>query len=384
MRTRIRKPTRSGWGLLAVLTLAAGLVGCAGANEGGVVSDNRPVFFPPSPEMSRVQFLCHLSGTAGKARPRNTLLDFVAGPEEDDGSTRLGKPYGIVASNGHLYVADAQIKGVAAMDMLSRELTVFGQEGPGKLEVPINVRRSPSGHFFVTDSQRAQIVVFDSDGHYVTEYGEKGDFRPADVLVADGELYVLDLASHSIKVYDIQTHKLKRSLGGKGKAPGQFHNPTNMVMDGDGNLYVSDMLNFRIQKLDRNGKVLLQFGQAGDTPGRFSRPKGIAVGPDGIIYVVDSMFGVVQMFDRKGLPLMHFGERGTESGQMLLPTQITLDFDHVEVFRKYISPDFDAEYLIFVTNQYGANKISVFAFGQGKPPARPEVHTAVTFDTPSK
>jgi len=70
------------------------------------------------------------------------------------------------------------------------------------------------------------------------------------------------------------------------------------------------------------------------------------------------------MFNSEGQPLMHFGRTGTGDGDLYLPAQVMVDYDSIELFRKYIAPNFRVEYLVFVTNQLGDNKVSVFAFGQ--------------------
>ena len=141
-----------------------------------------------------------------------------------------------------------------------------------------------------------------------------------------------------------------------------------MVMDHQGYIHVSDSLNYRVQKIDRNGKPLSQFGRAGRAPGHFSRPKGIAVDREGIVYVADAMMGIVQLFDPEGRPLMYFGGTGVGDGRLYLPAQVTIDYDSLEFFRAYVAPDFKVKYLILVTNQLPPNKISVFAFGLGKAP----------------
>ena len=63
----------------------------------------------------------------------------------------------------------------------------------------------------------------------------------------------------------------------------------------------------------------------GDAPGTFSRPKGVASDSDGNIYVVDALFDNIQMFDKEGHLLMAFGNHGKEYGEFWLPTGIYID-----------------------------------------------------------
>ena len=48
-------------------------------------------------------------------------------------------------------------------------------------------------------------------------------------------------------------------FGGYGKLKGQFSWPTALTLDKDGNVYVGDSGNYRIQKFDKNGLALDEF-----------------------------------------------------------------------------------------------------------------------------
>ena len=313
-----------------------------------------------------MQFLRHLRGSSDfETESGGGLARFIVG-QEDESRDIIIRPYGIAIANGKIFVCDSKGLSVGVMDMVGQQFKRFGTKGRGQLRKPINIRLDGAGNLYVTDSVRRQIVVYDQDGKYLREYGTEGQFKPADVIVTADELYVLDIAAHDIKVYDLATGKLSRTLCKRGPNPGEFNFPTNMVMDGQGNILVCDSVNIRVQKLNAQGEPMMVFGQSGRTPGYFSRPKGIAVDRGGIIYVVDAMLAVVQLFDQRGRPLMFLGGSGTGPGKLYLPTQVVIDYDNIEVFREYISEDFEAEYLILVTNQLGDNKISVFAFGRDR------------------
>ena len=82
--------------------------------------------------------------------------------------------------------------------------------------------------------------------------------------------------------------------------PGDFSHPTNVAVDGDGNLYVSDTFNNRVEIFDADGKFIRAFGKAGDGPGYFARPKGIAIDSDGHVWVADAVQDRVQVFTPEG------------------------------------------------------------------------------------
>lgn len=76
--------------------------------------------------------------------------------------------------------------------------------------------------------------------------------------------------------------------------------PGGLTLDNQGNIYVSDTFNARIQKFNPEGQYLLQFGSLGEGDGQFQTPGGIVVDSKGNIYVVDLTRRNVQKFDATG------------------------------------------------------------------------------------
>jgi hypothetical protein len=90
------------------------------------------------------------------------------------------------------------------------------------------------------------------------------------------------------------------TYGSEGSGPQQFREPRAMAFDAQGNLYVVDKGNNRIQKLDANGNFVANWGGEGSEEGKFKDPHGIAVGPDGAVYVADTWNHRIQKFDANG------------------------------------------------------------------------------------
>lgn len=67
-----------------------------------------------------------------------------------------------------------------------------------------------------------------------------------------------------------------------------FYMPSDIAVDEDGNVYVLDSGNHRIQKFDREGNFLASLGRHGQGPGEFQYPQSIDIGAGGNIYVADS------------------------------------------------------------------------------------------------
>jgi DNA-binding beta-propeller fold protein YncE len=105
--------------------------------------------------------------------------------------------------------------------------------------------------------------------------------------------------------------------GQPGAGYGQFNYPRGIAVDGDGNIYVADSRNHRIQKISgTDGKFLNQFGGLFDAtklangdpkklitqgPGKLNEPNGVSFGgPDGLIYIVDTWNNRIQEFTTGG------------------------------------------------------------------------------------
>ena len=85
-------------------------------------------------------------------------------------------------------------------------------------------------------------------------------------------LYVSDIKQDQILVYDADSFKLMRKIGTGGKdhtltTPGDFAKPSGVAVDKEGNLYVADTLNDRIEEFDADGQFIRSWGKNGDGPG---------------------------------------------------------------------------------------------------------------------
>ncbi|MEN6641406.1 MAG: NHL repeat-containing protein [Armatimonadia bacterium] len=81
-----------------------------------------------------------------------------------------------------------------------------------------------------------------------------------------------------------------------GTEEGAFRGPRGLAVDAEGNLFVADTRNSRIQKFDRNGQFVTAWGERGAGDGEFVAPVDIAVDAAGSVYVVDAERACVQVF----------------------------------------------------------------------------------------
>jgi len=121
--------------------------------------------------------------------------------------------------------------------------------------------------------------------------------------------------------------RVRTVIGSAGAAVGQFNTPGGLCADAQGNLYVADSYNHRIQKIDPDGGVYA-LGRRGDRPGQFLNPQGVAVDSAGAIYVVEQGNHRVQRFQADGTLLKCFGLCGESAGQFRFPSGIAVDSFH--------------------------------------------------------
>lgn len=332
-------------------------------------------FFPPPPNPPKIQFLKRVSSSKDVEKD-SKFEAFVVGGNK---AKRFGKPYGVAVHDGVIYICDAQLSTVIVIDLINKKFDWLHDSGRGKLSRPINIAIDQNGTKFVADYDRQQVLVYDASNEFVRAFGNKEEFKPTDVAVYGGKLYVVDTQDHEVEVLDKETGEVLSTIGEPGLEEGQFYHPTNISVDQKGNLYVTDTINFRIQKFDPDGNFLLSFGEAGDVAGNFSRPKGNAVDRNDFIYVVDSGFENVQIFTPEGEIALFFGGWGDAlvPGALWLPAGICIAYDEklLSYFDKIRHKDFNVEYLILVTSQYGPPYVNIYAFGtamEGSPLAKGE------------
>jgi uncharacterized protein (TIGR03663 family) len=153
---------------------------------------------------------------------------------------------------------------------------------------------------------------------------------------AQGNVYVVDSDNSRIQKFDA-SGKFLLAWGNKSpeNAPapqGTFNQPWGIAVDKAGNVYVADTWNHRIQKFDANGKFLTMWGTNGDTRGiaqgnplQFYGPRAIAIDAQGNLHVTDTGNKRVTKFTANGEPLAQYGGVGTESGEFQEPVGIGID-----------------------------------------------------------
>ncbi len=324
-----------------------------------LVSKKNLVIFPAPPDTTRIQYLTSFSNSLDITGKRTALQKTVIG---EDLGMPIGKPYGIASSPGKIYICDATIRGLEIIEPAKKKFTQFIPTGKGQLKLPINCFADTDGKIYVTDGDRKEVVIFDAKLNFVAAIGKTDtadNFRPLDICVSDKKIWVTNPKANKVFVYEKDGYKLIKSFPDEKSEEVKLFNPINICYS-NGKVYVTDFGDFKIKIFSENGNYLGSIGQYGKSIGQFVRPKGIAVDRENNLYVVDAGFENVQIFNNTGQLLMFFGGPYKGPGDMWLPAKVHIDYDNMNYYKKWVFPEYELRYLIFVTNQYGPDKISVY------------------------
>jgi sugar lactone lactonase YvrE len=358
-----------GLAFLGVIWTMCLFTGCRSVEVERPVSE--PAFFPPPPEVPRLQFLTSFSGPEDLGAPATGGFErFVLG--EQEAIEDIAAPYGTAIFEGKLYVCDVGRKTVAVFDLQNRTFSYLTEDR--RLMIPVNIFIDDNGWKYVADSTAGLVFVFDYDDNLINMLGQQLKIRPVDVVVRGELCYVTDCVSNQVVVLNKVTGEEIMRVGLKRQArvrvqpeaelpPGEFSLISDLALDQQGNIYVTDKAGARITQFDPSGIFTRTIGRLGDNIDEFVRPKGIAIDKENRIWVVDAATEVAKIYNEQGQLLLFFGLRGNKPGMMNLPATIVVDYDNVEFFQKYAVQGARIEFLVLVSNQYGPNKVSVYGFG---------------------
>jgi DNA-binding beta-propeller fold protein YncE len=322
---------RTGRRILGVVSagLVIALAGCATAPK---VEPFRPVW-PAPPLPARIEFIRSLTSDEDMRKDTtfsDKLEEMIGGKKP--AANHIAEPMGIAVSDDgqRVYISDYGQLAVFIFDFGKNVVTKIGADTP--LAQPVGIALDGAENLYVVEQEKKGITVFGRDGKPLRFFTDPSLERPEGIAIdrPRGKIYVADTAHtkstiHNVKIFDMEG-KLIGTLGtSKGSKPGEFLFPTYVTLDPQGNVYVTDTLNSRVQEFDTDGKYVKSFGQRGNGWGMFDKPKGAALDSFGNVYVVDSGWSNVQIFNQKGEILLFFGGNGRNPGLLWAPTAIAID-----------------------------------------------------------
>jgi sugar lactone lactonase YvrE len=327
--------------------------------------------WPNPPAITRIRYTGFWSGeklAEKKQQKKSSWMDRLSGIAT--GSTlsdfkprwQLVTPNGIaVDSHNLVYIADSKVRAIFIVNVETGEYSMIKNGSGAKFEWLIGLAIDDSDRLFAADSGKRHVLVFDKD-HNVEAAISEGLSAPGGLAIDNDKrfLYVTDAEQDLVLVYDADPpYTLIRKLGKPGTEhtstePAEFAKPSGVAVDKDGNVYVSDTWNNRIQEFDADGRFIRAFGEAGDGPGYFARPKGISIDGDGHIWIADALQDRVQVFTPEGRLLIYLGESGLLPGQFQSLANVMVDKNNrvlttelypgrLQVFRYYTDSEAKAE-----------------------------------------
>jgi DNA-binding beta-propeller fold protein YncE len=328
--------------------------------------DPTKLVWPSPPNIARVRWLDYFAGAKidytppADTKPKATWMDRLAGgqtqQEKFNPKTfpfQLIGPFGIaIDSKGLVYVADQKVGAVFIFNTETRDTQLIRNGYEAHFGWINGLAIDDDDRLFVSDGKMHRVLIFNTK-HEVESQISEGLVDPVGIAI-DTEnrfLYVVDTQQDQVIVYDADTLKLLRRIGTGGKnhfltTPGDFGAPQGVAVDQDGNIYVTDTLNNRVEIFDADGNFISLFGKNGDGPGTFARPKGIALDTDGHIWVADEVQDRLQVFNKEGQLLTYVG-----LGHGDLPGQ----------FKALVGVAIDKKNRVFTTEQY-PGRLQVFRY----------------------
>lgn len=199
----------------------------------------------------------------------------------------LGEVSGVaVNSKGHVFVFSRGSTAGPAYGAAAAQLLEFDSHGDYLREIGHNlyawsfahtVKIDPQDNIWVTDKGSDMVVKFDPQGRVVMVFGRKQEAS------------------------DEHTGPLAHRKPPLPPVDGMFRQVTDVAWDGEENAYISDgYINSRVAKVDKSGDWLMSWGEPGTGPGQFNTPHSIAVDAQGNVYVADRGNRRIQVFDGSG------------------------------------------------------------------------------------
>lgn len=215
--------------------------------------------------------------------PYRSVPDFLKLPPD----LYLGEVAGVaVNSKGHVFVFSRGNTTGPAYGAAAAQLLEFAPDGKFLREIGHNlyawsfahsVKVDAQDNIWVTDKGSDMVIKFNPAGRVVMVFGRKQEAS------------------------DEGSGPLKHPRPPLPPVDGLFRQVTDVAWDAAGNTYISDgYINSRVAKVDKDGNWLKSWGEPGDGPGQFNVPHSIAVDHDGNVYVADRGNRRIQVFDGEG------------------------------------------------------------------------------------
>tara|TARA_R110001592_G_scaffold224576_2_gene480254 strand:- start:63 stop:1025 length:963 start_codon:yes stop_codon:yes gene_type:complete len=174
------------------------------------------------------------------------------------------------------------------------------------------VAMSPQGNLIILSRSAPPFLEFAPDGRFVRGFGADDLLRRAHGMSIDasGNMWVTDVADHLVMKLDRDANVLL-TIGTKGEA-GEWseatdmhllNEPNDVALDSLGNIYVAQGHGGdtpRVMKFSPSGAYIAQWGSRGYGPGEFVAAHAIEIDANDVLHVADRENMRIQRFDTSG------------------------------------------------------------------------------------
>ena len=303
-----------------------------------LVNASRPPKARPSTSYHRrlaCSLLVALASVAIVSFPRAVDAGFVGRPAGDfgpgDPSPLVMPTAAAVDGEGNVFVADGVNDRVVQFDANGQRVTEIRSIGEEKLARPVGVKVDAAGRLWIVDTGHGRVLVRKPDGTLEHIFGPKPApgvqlLDVTDVMpVGDGSAcWLVDNDGHRL-ARSVGQESEPLTIGGRGEGLGRFQYPFAIAQGINGDLFVTDVINGRVQALNKSGQPLFAVASYGVGIGQVYRPKGVACDAKGNVWVSDGTLGVVQTFSAAGKVIDVLRDEKGEPFRFDVPMGLTFD-----------------------------------------------------------
>ena len=289
----------------------------------------------------------------------------------------------IYVMNKHVNLAAGRVR-IAVVDindqfkpdirpMPDGESETLGEE---KLPSPVGFASDGKDNLYGTDEQANVVVHYTTDGKTVGYWGEAGDGAgqfnaPSGIHVdpVDGNLWVVNTRNSKIQKFTPDGTYIS-GFGEFGSDPGQLDHPWGIGFDPiSETILVADWRNDRIQRFTQSGELLQIIGPDDNESRSLNHPSDVAVDVHGDIYVCDRGNDRAVHYNRRGLFIEAFigdavmTERGADklmaNPDMLQWRDHIIDLDREKRFWKPTSVTVDDQFRVYILDS-GRYRVQIY------------------------